>query len=156
MNVQATGTYLVAFRVASDSGLVNLELAQNGTPLTTLDRMIDAGETWTTVYKMITIQEGASTLTVSATDGEKQLLNWLEFTASNGIFESSISANPINLALHQSATASNVHSSGFKAFRAFDGDLNTRWATSVLTPWLEVDMGANVFVSGVSIEEFGE
>ena len=155
VNVQTAGTYLVGFRVASDSGLVNLELSQNGTPLTTLDRLIDAGE-WTIVYKMITIQEGASTLTISATDGATQLLDWFELSASNGIFESAIPANPINLALNQSAIASNVHSSGFKAHKAFDGDLNTRWATSILDPWLEVDIGADVFVSGVGIEEYGE
>ncbi|WP_372798807.1 carbohydrate-binding protein, partial [Pontiella sp.] len=82
VNVPAAGTYLVGFRVASGSGSVNLELAQDGTPLTTLNRLIDAGETWTTVYKMIALQAGSSTLTVSATAGETQLLNWFELTAS--------------------------------------------------------------------------
>ncbi|MEP4078396.1 discoidin domain-containing protein [Haloferula sp.] len=156
VNVLVGGTYLVGFRVASDSGLVNLALAQDGTPLTTLDRMIEAGESWTTVYKMITLQAGNSTLTVSATDGEPQLLNWLELTASDGYFDSSTSTSPVNIALNQAASASNVHSSPYPANKAVDGDLATRWATKVTTPWLEIDFGSDVLVNGVSIDEYGE
>lgn len=154
VNVLVGGTYLVGFRVASGSGLVNLELAQDETPLTTLNRMIDSGETWTSVYKMITLQAGNSTLTVSATDGESQLLNWLELTASDGDFDSSISTSPVNIALNQSASASNVHSSPYPAYKAVDGDLSTRWATQVTTPWLEIDFGSDVLVNGVSIDEY--
>ncbi|VGO11755.1 hypothetical protein PDESU_00301 [Pontiella desulfatans] len=153
VNVPAAGTYLVGFRVASDTGLLNLELAQNGTPLTTLNRLVDAGETWTTVYKMITLSAGNSTLTVSATDGEAQLLNWFELTASDGYFESSVPTDSINIALNQAASASSVHSSSYTAVKSFDGDLNTRWASTELTPWLEVDFGSIVSVNGVRIIE---
>ncbi|MDF7808676.1 discoidin domain-containing protein [Pontiellaceae bacterium B12219] len=153
VNVLVAGTYLVEFRVASDSGLVNLELAQNGTPLTTLNRVIDGGATWTSVYKMISLQAGASTLTVSATGEELQLLNWFELTASYGYFEFSTPMDPINIALNQTASASSVHSSSYAASKAFDGDLVTRWAATELTPWIEVDFGATVSINGIRIVE---
>ncbi|MDF7822661.1 discoidin domain-containing protein [Pontiellaceae bacterium B12227] len=154
MTVPAAGSYLVGFRVASSSGLINLELAQNGTPLTTINRLIDAGATWTTVYKMITLQAGSSTLTVTATDGESQLLNWYDLRPSNGVFEGSVPETPENVALNQTASASSVHSAPYGPEKAFDGNMSTRWATSVLTPWLEVDLGADAFVYGVSMVEY--
>ncbi|MDF7809413.1 discoidin domain-containing protein, partial [Pontiellaceae bacterium B12219] len=152
VRVAEAGTYLAAFRVASESGSVNLELAQDGTPITTLHRFVGSGETWTTIYKMVTLQAGFTTLTVSATDGNVQFLNWFELSASNKYFEDSVT-EPVNVALNQSASASSVHSSPYTADKAVDGDLNTRWASSVLTPWMEVDFGETVQVNGSRIVE---
>jgi len=154
--VPIAGTYLVDFRVASTSGLLNLELTQNGVPLTTLNRVIEA-DTWTNVHKMITLQAGNNVLTVSATDGEPQFLNSFELTASNGHFESFMPETPINIALNQTTSASNIHSSGFATNRAVDENLDTRWATAAgnPTPWLEVNFEEkNVFVYGMLLEGF--
>lgn len=154
VSVSQAGTYLVGFRVASDAGSVNLELAQDGTPITTLNRFVGAGETWTTVYKMVTLQAGSTTLTVSATGGGIQFFNWFELSASNGHFEDSVVA-PVNIALNQPASSNSVHSSGFLAGRAVDGNFSTRWASDGnSTPWLEVDFGSTVRVNGARFAEY--
>ncbi|MDF7809643.1 discoidin domain-containing protein, partial [Pontiellaceae bacterium B12219] len=153
VRVAEAGTYLAAFRVASESGSVKLELAQDGTPITTINRVIDAGEIWTTIYKVVTLQAGFTTLTVSATGGNVQFLNGFELSASNTYFEDSVT-EPVNVALNQSTSASSVHSSSYSAAKAFDGNLDTRWASTVLTPWLEVDLGSTVMINGARIVEY--
>ncbi|MEP4078395.1 discoidin domain-containing protein [Haloferula sp.] len=154
VNVSQAGTYLVGFRVASEDGSVNLELEQDGTPITTLNRFVGADETWTMVYKMVTLQAGSTTLTVSATGGEMQFLNWFELSASNGYFEDSI-VEPVNIALNQPASSNSVHSSSYSAAKAVDGNFSTRWASKdSSTPWLEVDFGSTVRVNGARFVEY--
>jgi hypothetical protein len=153
IHIAESGSYLAGFRVASSSGAVQLELTQDGTPVTAIERVIDSGEVWTTLYKMVALQAGVSTLTVLATADELQWLNWIDLTSSDGLFDGSIPADLTNLALNKPASASHVHSAGYDAAKAVDGDLNTRWATSVLTPWMEVDFGAPVLISGSRIVE---
>jgi alpha-L-fucosidase len=64
---------------------------------------------------------------------------------------------PVSLPTNIKATASNVYQQmdEYSPEMAFDGDLNTRWATDGGTKraWIAIDLGKPVALEGVTIEE---
>jgi mannan endo-1,4-beta-mannosidase len=64
--------------------------------------------------------------------------------------------SPVNSALNQTATASNIHSANYGPEKAVDGDPNTRWATSESPAWVEVDFGEIIMVNGTRFTDYGD
>ncbi|MEI6890698.1 MAG: carbohydrate-binding protein [Pontiella sp.] len=157
IEVPNAGSYLVGFRVASIDGMINLELEQNGNWVGGLQRIINGGGAWVTLYKLVRLDAGSSTLRILLTGGDCRL-NWLSVVASGGFSRVSAPADPDNRALNQSYSASNVYQdkSSYAAGKACDGDLDTRWATDVSPAWLEVDFGETVLVNGTRVAEYGD
>jgi hypothetical protein len=155
VEVPASGSYLIGFRVAVMEGAVHLDLQQNQQWIGGINRVITGDATWTTIQKLVWLEAGSSTLKVSSSDGNCRL-NWVQFEASEGLSVASAPAEPENSALNQTANASNVHSSNYGPEKAMDGNPETRWATSESPAWLEVDFGETVWVNGVQFNDFGD
>jgi hypothetical protein len=80
VNVAASGTYTVKFRVASENGADGaLQLKQGDSTLCTLDVPATGGwQNWTTIIAAVTLPEGPQTLRVSAGNSGYNI-NWFEF-----------------------------------------------------------------------------
>ncbi len=151
VDVTRIDTYDVAFRVSSASDNIQFELYDGTNLIATVDRVPTGNaQNWTTVYKTVELMGGNTTLTIKAAGGDWNL-NWIKFYQS--ISPSAVELD--NLAEGQTATASNVHSSGYEADKAVDGNRSSRWATSTAPAWLEVDFGTPTMINGVSFYEYG-
>ncbi len=155
VEVPASGSYLLGFRVAVMEGTAALDLHQDDQSIGGINRVIDGDVTWTTIYKLVSLQAGSSTLQVSSPGGNCRL-NWIQFKASNGLSTVSAPDDPQNSALNQTASASNIHSSNYGPEKAVDGDPETRWATSESPAWLEVDFGETVLINGTQFTDYGD
>ena len=84
----------------------------------------------------------AATNTV-ATNTHHSLMSCLYQTAIK------IDSPIVNIALNKTARASSVETDGTQAYKAFDGDLSTRWASAenVSTAWIVVDLGSVLSIS---------
>ncbi|WP_284645163.1 alpha-L-fucosidase [Paenibacillus silviterrae] len=117
---------------------------------------------WKTVYTGVTI-------------GHKKLITFPTVIASQirvnitgaqasptlhsiGIHKSLNTGNPADLAYNKPTAASNVHSSGYIASYATDGNSSTRWATSdgTTSAWLQVDFGAPTTFNKTVITQLGQ
>ncbi|MDF7809158.1 carbohydrate-binding protein [Pontiellaceae bacterium B12219] len=150
LDITKTYPHDVAFRVSSESANISFEI-YNGTMLVgSVNRMATGGaQNWTTLYTTLMLDGGPMDLRIVATGGDWNI-NWIQFDQEFYPIGSDLE----NIALNQPASASNVHSSGYEADKAVDGDMSTRWATSVATPWLEVDFGVPTVVAGTKISEY--
>ena len=83
VDVASAGTYEVAFRVASKSATISLDLKKGNTVLTSLSTATTGGwQTWKTVTKTVTLSAGEQTLRILAT-GSNWNINWIDFTAAS-------------------------------------------------------------------------
>jgi glucose/arabinose dehydrogenase len=81
VNVAASGTYNVAFRVASAPGGGQIQLMAGSNVLTTVDVAPTGGwQAWTTVNATVNLTAGKQTLRVYASRADFNL-NWFEFSA---------------------------------------------------------------------------
>lgn len=149
VDVTRPGDYDIGFRVASAAANIQFDLYHGTNRVATADRIATGhNQNWTTFYRTVPLPGGSTTLKIRATGGRWNL-NWLECSPVK------VASATENLALDQPASASNVHSAGYEADRAVDGNSSTRWATAVPTPWLEVDFGTATPVNAVSILDYG-
>ncbi|MBN1412687.1 MAG: carbohydrate-binding protein, partial [Spirochaetales bacterium] len=83
VNVAATGSYLVEYRVAALSANVSLQLQEGATVLGTITAPSTGGwQTWTTVSHTVSLGAGNRTLRVYAS-GTGWNINWLNFTSGS-------------------------------------------------------------------------
>jgi glucose/arabinose dehydrogenase len=81
VNVTASGTYNVAFRVASAPGGGQIQLQSGSNVLTTVDVAATGGwQSWVTVNSTVTLTAGKQNLRVYASKADFNL-NWFEFSA---------------------------------------------------------------------------
>lgn len=81
VNVTASGTYNVAFRVASAPGGGQIQLQSGTNVLTTVDVAATGGwQSWVTVNSTVTLTAGKQNLRVYASKADFNL-NWFEFSA---------------------------------------------------------------------------
>ncbi|MDF7805975.1 carbohydrate-binding protein [Pontiellaceae bacterium B12219] len=151
LDITKTYTNDVAFRVSSGSANIKFDVYDGTTLLASVDRIATGdAQNWTTVYTSIPCDGGPMDLRIVATGGDWNM-NWIQFDQKFYLPSSELD----NLALNQTASASNVHSAGYEADKAVDGNRSTRWATSEAPVWLEVDFGVPTSVNGVSFYEYG-
>ncbi|MDF7809566.1 family 43 glycosylhydrolase, partial [Pontiellaceae bacterium B12219] len=150
LDIYNTFTKDVAFRVSSERADIAFDLYDGTNLLGSVSRLATgSAQNWTTLYMSIPLEVGSMDLRVVATGGDWNL-NWIEFSTIFNVKER------VNKALNQTASASSVHSSGYAAGNAVDGDANTRWAAKVDTPWLAIDFGVPTVVNGIKISEYKE
>ena len=151
VDVTRLGTYDVAFRVSSPTADIQFELYDGASLLATVDRIATGNaQNWTTVYKTVDLMGGNTTLKIKAAGGGWNM-NWIKFYPT--VSPSAVELD--NLAEGETASASNVHSAGYEADKAVDGNRSSRWATSEAPAWLEVDFGTPTSINGVSFFEYG-
>jgi beta-glucosidase len=159
VNVATAGTYSVAFRVASPYGITDALHVANaaGTSLTGPVAVPNTGgyQTWTTVTANVTLPAGAQTLTVDQ-DSNGWNFHYMAFTlgsSGGGGGGGGQYCGTTDLAIDQPTTASSVQSgTSYTAYYATDGDPGSRWSSAASDPqWLEVDLGAQQQICGVSL-----
>ncbi len=147
VNVQATSSYTVEFRVA---GIANtqFQLLNGSTVLATVTVPNTGGyQAWTTVtVNNISLPAGNQTLRVYAvTNGWN--INWFSFSLGG-------SGTPVpsgNLALNKTAVAySTENATLYPAGNVVDGNTGTRWSSAFSDPqWIYVNLGSTYAINKV-------
>jgi hypothetical protein len=151
LDIVKTYPHDVAFRVSSESANIAFDIYDGTNLLASVNRVATGdAQNWTTIYKTLPLDGGPMDLRIVATGGDWNM-NWINFDQQFYQPDSTLE----NLALGQTYDASNVHSAGYEADKAFDGNTGTRWASAVPTPWLEVDFGTPTSVNGSMILDYG-
>ena len=164
VQVATAGSYTVSFRVASPYAITDaLHIANAaGTNLSGSVAVPNTGgyETWTTVTANVTLPAGAQTLTVDQ-DSNGWNFHYMAFTLGSsgggggggGGGGATEYCGTTDLAIDQPTTASSVQSgTNYTAYYATDGDPGSRWSSGPSDPqWLEVDLGAQQQICGVSL-----
>ncbi|WP_372798357.1 discoidin domain-containing protein, partial [Pontiella sp.] len=156
LDIVKTYPHDVAFRVSSASANIAFDVYDGTNLLTSVSRIATGGAgNWTTIYRTLLLDGGPMELRVVAQNGGWNL-DWIKFDQQ---YYSATESTLDNLALGLSTndySAGSVHSAGYEADKAFDGDTGTRWASAVATPWLEVDFGTSTTVNGSWILDYGD
>ncbi|RAW00967.1 glycosyl hydrolase [Pseudochryseolinea flava] len=145
VNVPATGTYTVQYRVASQNGGGSIRLENLGGTTTygTIAVPATGGwQTWATISHNITLNAGTQDIAIDAAAGGFNL-NWISFSGGGG---------SINLAYNRPVSVSSTEAGGNVASNAVDANGTTRWSSTYSdTQWITVDLGANYNVSRVRV-----
>jgi|GEM_PF-5903370 len=140
VNVPASGTYTVSYRVASTTSgnTFNLEMG-GGSPVFGTVNVPNTGgwQLWQTVSHNVTLPAGQFDLAIYTPTGGFNI-NWFEIRSGQSV--GNIDQN-VNIAYGKPAFASSVESTAHAASFAFDGDGVSRWSSAYSDPqWIYVDL----------------
>jgi hypothetical protein len=147
VNVPATGSYTVQYRVASQSGggSIRLEKLGGGATYGTIAVPSTGGwQTWTTISHTVQLTAGVQDIAITAAAGGFNI-NWFSVTSAG-------SGGGSNLAYNRPVTVSSTENTTNTGPKAVDANGTTRWSSAYSDPqWIYVDLGATYNVNRVKI-----
>jgi hypothetical protein len=145
INVPATGTYRVQYRVASQSGGGNIRLEPlgGGTAFGSIAVPSTGGwQTWTTISHNVTLNAGIQNIALVAASAGFNI-NWLNISSV---------MSAANLAYNRPVTTTSNENTTNTGAKAVDANGTTRWSSAYSNNQnFVVDLGANYNVSRVRI-----
>jgi len=123
INVETSGTYDVAFRVASPRTYAMMSININGSSVENINIPSTGGwENWTTITHDVYLNAGEQTLRLDFSGGNGGLMNINWIDASLNETNTEVELENSNWSLSSSTNNNDVYS-------ATDGNSNTRWTT---------------------------